>query len=321
MIIAYVGDVGSGKTLNMVWDCMNAIYHGRHVITNTPIDGYLDPLFKRKRRIRAEFISSGNGFLKALAYRENCIFALDEAAVYLPNYFWNKLPTELIVKFAQNRKYNTDIWYTSQGFGMAVSRLRELTQVIYKCRPTRVMLQKCYLRERFNPQYFKGEQTWKKREKYFRGSRILYPSQLKRIFKAYDTHFVVDASATMKVSGFQQPTWHKEPQPGHSTVTTPAPQTQNNKSTASVIPVKHPEKEKSIDIPSPEKKTVTPLKPVDDFIIHKISPKTTDDNFPDPYPGNDDGVSYPHDIETDDPLEREKIKAVLQNIYNPDTTE
>jgi zona occludens toxin (predicted ATPase) len=216
MIVAYVGSVGSGKTLNMVWDCMNSMYHGRHVISNTPIEGIMDPIFMKQKKIKAEFIPNGDKFKHALAYRENCTFALDEAAVYLPNYFWNKLPEEFIVKFAQNRKYNTDILYTTQGFGMAVSRLRELTQIVYKCFPTRVLFRKCYVAKRFDPAFFRGEQTQKKYDRFFRGQRTLYPSQQKRIFKAYDTLYVVDSSATMKVSGFTQPKWQNI-EPGHDT--------------------------------------------------------------------------------------------------------
>jgi hypothetical protein len=316
MIVAYVGDVGSGKTLNMVWDCMNAIYRGRHVISNTPIDCIYDPIFRKKRRIRAEFIPSGQGFLKALAYRENCIFALDEAAVYLPNYFWNKLPTELIVKFAQNRKYNTDIWYTTQGYGMAVSRLRELTQVVYKCYPTRVLFTKCYKRDRFNPAYFKGEQTWKKREKYFKGSRTLYPSQIKRIFKAYDTHFVVDASATMKVSGFQQPTWDKA-QPGHSVKITQAiKEVSKDLVTATTITPKSPEKEKTIT-DTMQKKTLPNQ-------VKKVIPVTSTIS-PDPEIKNiilntglenDDYISYPHSIEAEDPEIQAQIDNILQKKPN-----
>ena len=38
----------------------------------------------------------------------------------------------------------------------------------------------------------------------------MYPSQIKRIFKAYDTMYVVDMSAMMKVKGFEQPKQYDE---------------------------------------------------------------------------------------------------------------
>jgi hypothetical protein len=210
MIKAYVGDFGSGKTLNMVWDLINAMYRGRHVISNTPISIEFDPIFKHKKWCKCEFIPRGDEFLNALAYRQNCIFAIDEAAVYLPNIYWSKLPPELIVKFAQNRKYRTDFWYTSQGFGMAVKRLRELTHRVMLCYRRSFFGINTFLAKNFKPEFFRGDPTLKKYQRYYMGSRILYPSQIKRVFRAYNTNYVVDMSAMMKVKGFKQPEWMKK---------------------------------------------------------------------------------------------------------------
>src|SRR4030065_1207807 len=165
MIKAYVGDFGSGKTLNMVHDLILAMYRGRKVISNTPIRGYYDPFAKKKKFIEAEFIAKGDDFLNALAYRENCIFAIDEAAVYLPNIYWHRLPPELIVKFAQNRKYRTDFYYTTQGFGMAVKRLREITHRVNLCHQSRFFFWRTYTARLFRPEYFQGSYT---KEKYQR---------------------------------------------------------------------------------------------------------------------------------------------------------
>jgi len=210
MIRAYVGDFGSGKTLNMAWDLINAMYRGRKVISNTPIDGWFDPIFKRKKRVKAEFIEKGDDFLKALAYRENCIFAIDEAAVYLPNIYWHKLPPELIVKFAQNRKYRTDFYYTTQGFGMAVKRLREITHRVMLCHQSRFLFWRTFTARTFKPEYFYGTYTKQKYERYYLRTRRLWPSDIKRVIRAYNTNYVVDMSAMMKVKGFSQPTWMKE---------------------------------------------------------------------------------------------------------------
>lgn len=223
MIKAYVGDFGSGKTLNMVWDLMQKIKEGRKVISNTPIKFYEENwITKRRKYYSAEFIPEGDKFQWALAHRENCICAIDEAAVYLPNIYWNKLPPEFIVKFAQNRKYRTDFWYTTQGFGHAVKRLRELTHLVLLCHSMRFFwipdirikiwkwkyykrTWKMFVARKFNPAFFYGQPSQKKWERYYKGKRILYPSQVKRVYKAYDTMFVVDTSAMMKVKGFTQP--------------------------------------------------------------------------------------------------------------------
>lgn len=222
MIKAYVGDFGSGKTANMVWDLMQAMIRGAHVITNTPIKFYHDPLIGKGRWYEAEFISNGKKFQEAIAYRQNCIFAIDEAAVYLPNIYWSKLPPEFIVKFAQNRKYRTDFYYTTQGFGHAVKRLRELTHICILCNRSRLLPlpaikfkiknRKIYIgppvlfkARFFDPAMFYGTWTIKKYERYLRKTRYLYPSQIKRIFRSYNTMYVVDASAMMNVKGFVQP--------------------------------------------------------------------------------------------------------------------
>jgi len=209
MIKAYVGDFGSGKTLNMVHDLILAMYKGRKVIANTPIEGYYDPFLKKKKYIKAEFIAKGDDFLNALAYRQNCIFAIDEAAVYLPNIYWHKLPPELIVKFAQNRKYRTDFYYTTQGFGMAVKRLREITHRVNLCHQSRFLFWRTFTARTFRPEYFQGQYTKQKYQRCFIKARKLYPSDIRRVFKSYNTNYVVDMSAMMRVKGFKQPDWMK----------------------------------------------------------------------------------------------------------------
>jgi len=209
MIKAYVGQFGSGKTLNMVYDAIQAMYRGRKIISNTPIKGLYDPFMKKPKYIQCEFISNGSEFQNAIAYRENCIFLVDEAAVYFPNQYWNKLPQEILVKFHQIRKYRTDIWYTTQGFEHALKRLRDLTNVSILCTRARIPGIRAFLTRRFIPQYFHGEQTKKKYDRFFLGKRILWPSDVKRVFRMYDTNYVVDTSAMMKVKGFQQPTQSK----------------------------------------------------------------------------------------------------------------
>jgi len=240
MIRGYVGDFGSGKTLSMVWDLMVAMYNGRHVISNTPIECMFDPFLKRKKYIKAEFIYEGDKFQWALEHRENCILAIDEAAVYLPNMYWNKLPPGLIVKWSQQRKYRTDFWYTSQVYGHSVKRLRDLTHIVYKCR-RRVLFPAIpmpwtvrrvtkgtdphtyhihpkipaviiFRNDKFGPSFFTGEPTQKKYERYHWGTRILWPSQVRRVFRAFDTMFVIDTSAMMKVKGFEQPTRPDDPE-------------------------------------------------------------------------------------------------------------
>ena len=211
---AYTGYFGSGKTLNACWDLITAMYKGRHVISNTPIEGYvkLRP-FGKLKHVKAEFISSGTEYQKALAYRENATFFTDEASVFFPSMFWSKLPSEIIVKFHQVRKYRCSFWYTTQVLNHTVKRLRDLTHVVYVCNSFRFMGigQRCYRLRKFRPEFFYGQKELndKNKRRYFLGSRTLYPSQQRKVFKAYDTEYVIDMSAMMKVQGFYQPTFSK----------------------------------------------------------------------------------------------------------------
>lgn len=222
MIRGYLGEFGSGKTLSAVWDLMQYMYRGRKVVSNTPIELHYDPFLKKKKYIKAIFIQEGDKFQYYLEHYENCIFFIDEASVYLPSTYWNKLPPGLIVKFAQQRKYRTDFFYTTQIYGHSVKRLRDLTHIIYLCRRRtlfpRIHLPwkkngrwatagplQIFINKKFNPAYMHGEQSQKKYERYYYGTRTLYPSQVKRVFRAYNTNYVVDMSAMMKVKGFSQP--------------------------------------------------------------------------------------------------------------------
>jgi len=231
MIRGYLGEFGSGKTLSMVWDLIQSMYRGRKVVSNTPIELLFDPLFGKKKYIKANFIQEGDRFQYALEHWENCIFAIDEASVYLPSTYWNKLPPGLIVKFAQQRKYRTDFYYTSQIYGHSVKRLRDLTHIVYLCRrrtlfpriplPWKKTIRnqdgstwkkgvsipalQIFINKKFNPAYMHGEQSKKKYDRYYYGTRTIYPSQVKRVFRAYNTNYVVDMSAMMKVKGFTQP--------------------------------------------------------------------------------------------------------------------
>jgi len=222
MIRGYLGEFGSGKTLSMVWDLMMSMYKGRKVVSNTPIELLYDPIIGKKKYIKANFIQEGDKFQWALEHWENCLFAIDEASVYLPSNYWNKMPPGLIVKFAQQRKYRTDFYYTSQIYGHSVKRLRDLTHIVYLCRRKtlfpgikigkhRILPRiQIFINKKFNPAFMHGEQSKKKYDRYFWGSRTLYPSQVKRVFKAYNTNYVVDMSAMMKVKGFTQPKTDQE---------------------------------------------------------------------------------------------------------------
>jgi hypothetical protein len=195
-IRGYVGEFGSGKTLSLVWDALNAMYHGHRVISNFPIEGEYSPPLHRKKHLRAEFLDTGEKLRSAIETEENCIFCVDETAIYLPQYYWTQLQKqpEVLVKFHQVRHYDAAIWYTVQEFNESVKALRILTQYVYECDLLDLGIFKIFINKLFKRKYFEGMPTEKKYELYFRGMRIIYPSESRMAMKAYQTKFRIESS-------------------------------------------------------------------------------------------------------------------------------
>lgn len=208
MIKAYIGRVGSGKTLNMIYDLVKSMYHGRRVISNTPINTLYAPPFCKPRWCKSTFVRRGEDFLHALEYEQNCTIAMDEAAIFFPAQYWNKLPAEVLIKLAENRKFHCDIWYTTQGYAHTVKRLRDMTQLVHSCRKHWFLGWTTFQMKTFLPEFFYGMPTENKYKAYYLGQRVLWPSLRRRAYKAYDTNYIIDFSAMMKIKEkFQQPTW------------------------------------------------------------------------------------------------------------------
>lgn len=201
MIKGYVGQFGMGKTLNMVFDLMRLIKRGRRVVSNTPIRWT-----EGKRIYKCDFIDDADEFQQALIYERNCTYAIDEAAIYLPNNYWSKLPPEFIMKFAQTRKYNCDFYYTTQGYGHTIKRLRDLTHEVVKCWKQHFLglriFPEVFVSLHYDPIFFgKSITSRDKALQYVWRKRILYPRDYRKVFAAYNTMFEVKTSAMMNISG------------------------------------------------------------------------------------------------------------------------
>lgn len=230
MIAGYIGAVGAGKTLNMVYDLMEEMKWGHRVVSNTPIN------FEwRGRKYSAEFIRNSDDFKKAMFYEQNCILAIDEASVFLPNNYWNRIPPEMIAKFAQSRHFAMDMYYTSQGWGHTVKRLRDLTTDAFLCRRRRFFGFSSlpvfpFIRRKWNNKYqrkewglktvdalvfervrvstafFKSSATTYKRIKHMiYNTRRIYPVQAQSIYPTYDTRFNITGSALVKMENIYRP--------------------------------------------------------------------------------------------------------------------
>lgn len=227
MIKAYVGLQGSGKTLNMVRDLMEQLKRHKKVISNTPILFY-------DNKIKYQSLTIGNSkdFERAVINSFNCTLAIDEASIFFPSSFFNKMKPEHIYKFAQSRKMRTDLFYTSQGFGHTLKRLRDNTNWVVSCHRrkfplpldiaifTRVFNKErdktewkfrphirrpyIYIGRLYNPDFFGRHILDPKKKKMFIISEWkIYPSEARKIFKAYNTYFMVKGSALTDIKNIE----------------------------------------------------------------------------------------------------------------------
>lgn len=193
MIRAYIGLLGSGKTLSMVNDASDLLKTGRRVFTNVPfrlLDSQNTPTFL-----------NGKQFEYALKTETNALFLIDEASIVLPSYYWNKLSSDYIIRFAQARKYGLDIFYTSQGWNHTVRRLRDLTNEVVKCSKYTIAKWDFIKNTTFDPEYFdqKVISGTDFEKKFIIANKTLFPKTLKRLYKMYDTYHLITTSTTMGV--------------------------------------------------------------------------------------------------------------------------
>jgi len=193
MIIGYVGMFGYGKTLWMVHDTMKEMMKGRRVISNTPIS-----FDSQGKHYEAEYIENRNQFMAKLISEEDCIFVIDEAGLFLPNNYWDKMPFELTAKLMQSRKYRCDFFYTVQRFGHATIKLRDLTNILVKCFKRRFLgfFDILYYAVEFDPELAELKLPFSSplAKDYIISTKALYPSNYRRVYPAYDTMFKVVGS-------------------------------------------------------------------------------------------------------------------------------
>jgi len=191
MIKGYTGMFGYGKTLWLVHDVMEEMKKGRRVISNTPIE------FKHKKDIlKAQYISDRHLFAQYLKTESNCLFVIDEAGIFLPNNYWEKMPFELTAKLMQSRKYDTDFYYTVQRFGHTVIKLRDLTNILVKCvrkKSFLSFLNTVFYAYEFDPEIADAKIPFSSplAKDYLLRTRKMYPTKYKKVFPAYDTMFKV----------------------------------------------------------------------------------------------------------------------------------
>jgi len=194
MIRAYIGLLGEGKTLAMVMDACKIMKRGKRVISNVPMK-FKSGIFKKKYYESENY--TGKEFENAILKAENCLVCIDEASIVFPSYFWQNIPGEFLMKWAQSRKYAVDIFYTTQRFTHSVKRLRDITNEVVKCKKSNDM----YSFIHYDPEYFEGRMipSLEIEKKFIIKRRIIMPWTAIRHYKYYDTLYKVKSSVLLNI--------------------------------------------------------------------------------------------------------------------------
>lgn len=190
MIQAYVGLPGTGKTFSMVADAYPLIRSGMRVFSNFPIRWS-----ERGREYKSIFLNPVD-ILEAVKNEANASFLIDEMNIVFSSYDDARLLDRgLLNRFAQGRKANADFYFTSQRFHHSMKRVRDLTNIVIDCRKIRFLTFTFFRNVYYNPTIFDREHLFDTplEQKYIMGRRLIFPWQLKGIYRKYPTEFMIQS--------------------------------------------------------------------------------------------------------------------------------
>lgn len=182
----YIGLPGAGKTYALAWRGLEAMRYGRAVYSNFGLAGTLPVEVWDHRNIggtEADPCDCGRCFVSI----SNGVVLLDEVNLWAPSRMWQRLPLGLLHRWAQVRKYQTQVLWSAQHESRVDTVLREVTGWMWECRP-------CYLGrwfryEAFEPSDLRHDPARRRRL----GVRVV---RLKaEIAQAYDTLQVLDVGS------------------------------------------------------------------------------------------------------------------------------
>jgi len=210
MIKAFCGRFGSGKTLSMVHEALPWIKRNFRIVSNTPVRASRYYLFNPIEMIRRKnvgewrytepiLVDKIEDYFDHFAKDTDTIFLMDEAALWLNSYKWDKVPDEVYNRFLQPRKYNVHFLYTTQFFNFVAKKLRQVTDVSVECSvPLRGLANKKIPYDQgrpvlvrqiaYNPLYY-DQKIWSLdvEKKYIDSRRFIFGGRLKELFGSYDT--------------------------------------------------------------------------------------------------------------------------------------
>jgi hypothetical protein len=120
-IRAYVGNLGMGKTFNMVADACKRFRAERMQIYSN---------MTSLRMPEAVYIAG----IEGLPLCENGLILLDEASTEMSSRFFHDTGRLILAMLRQSRKNGLDLWYTAQSFDDVDKSLRDLTNEVVLCR-------------------------------------------------------------------------------------------------------------------------------------------------------------------------------------------
>lgn len=203
MIKLFVGEKGSGKTLQMVKDAQWFFKRGYEVYSNFPVWGYSPEMSIRKRKPfeRTKYLPRMGKYMYSEELEQNLklsferkqptLFLLDEVPVMFHSREWKNFDLDLIHALNQSRKSNVHLYMSAQKFHAVDKQLRETAQYVYLCNKhfpkvfpiSTVMVLK--------PDYFIEETKSVFQKKYIIKRKIYIGNSLKKYYKFYDTGQVI----------------------------------------------------------------------------------------------------------------------------------
>lgn len=200
MIKFFVGDRGSGKTLQMVKDSQWFFEKGYSVFSNFPVWGYspvASPLLNKKKIIRKDatmcnfmyFEDLEQKILGSLENETPTLFLLDEAPVLFHSREWQKFNLDLIYAINQSRKCNIHIFMSAQNYFAVDKQLRNTADYVYMCDKIRIL--NLYRVSILKPDYFKDEEKSEFMKKFIVKTKLYFTFQIKKYFKYYYTGQVI----------------------------------------------------------------------------------------------------------------------------------
>ena len=133
----YVGLPGSGKTYALAWRGLEALRAGRRVFSNFGLEGSIplrswDHENVGNTKDPGPPCTCGECFVSI----EDAVVLVDEINLWAPSRLWNALPLGLLHRWAQVRKYRTQIIWSSQHEARVDKVIREVTGWVWMCSPT-----------------------------------------------------------------------------------------------------------------------------------------------------------------------------------------